>query len=69
MPLLQHRYVTLCYSDLPLLDQVDLQVDPGERFCLVGRNLGNKIQGRFGRNSATRRSGRAARFFRIAGRL
>ena len=38
MPLLQLRGVTLRYTDLPLLDQVDLQVDPGERVCLVGRN-------------------------------
>ena len=38
MPLLQLRGVTLRYTDLPLLDQVDLQIDPGERVCLVGRN-------------------------------
>ena len=38
MPLLQLRQVTLRYTDVPLLDQVDLQVDPGERVCLVGRN-------------------------------
>jgi len=38
MPLLQLRQVTLRYTDLPLLDQVDLQIDPGERVCLVGRN-------------------------------
>lgn len=38
MPLLQLRGVTLLYTDLPLLDQVDLQIDQGERVCLVGRN-------------------------------
>jgi ATP-binding cassette subfamily F protein uup len=38
MPLFQLRGVTLRYTDLPLLDQVDLQIDPGERVCLVGRN-------------------------------
>jgi ATP-binding cassette subfamily F protein uup len=38
MPLLQLRGVTLRYTDRPLLDKVDLQIDPGERVCLVGRN-------------------------------
>jgi ATP-binding cassette subfamily F protein uup len=38
MPLLQLRGVTLRYTDRPLLDQVDLQIDLGERVCLVGRN-------------------------------
>ena len=38
MPLLQLQQVTLRYTDLPLLDKVDLQIDPGERVCLVGRN-------------------------------
>lgn len=38
MPLFQLRGVTLRYTDRPLLDQVDLQIDPGERVCLVGRN-------------------------------
>jgi len=38
MPLLQLRNVTLSYADRPLLDAVDLQIDPGERVCLVGRN-------------------------------
>ena len=38
MPLLQLQQVTLRYTDFPLLDQVDLQIDPGERVCLVGRN-------------------------------
>lgn len=42
MPLLQLRQITLRYTDRPLLDNVDLQVDPGERVCLVGRNGSGK---------------------------
>ena len=42
MPLLQLQQVTLRYTDLPLLDKVDLQIDPGERVCLVGRNGAGK---------------------------
>lgn len=42
MPLLQLRQVTLRYSQLPLLDQVDFQVDAGERICLLGRNGAGK---------------------------
>jgi ATP-binding cassette subfamily F protein uup len=42
MPLLQLRQLTLRYTDRPLLDRIDLQVDPGERVCLVGRNGSGK---------------------------
>ncbi len=42
MPLLQLRQLTLRYTDRPLLDNIDLQVDPGERVCLVGRNGSGK---------------------------
>jgi len=42
MPLLQLRQVTLRYSAAPLLDRVDLQIDAGERVCLVGRNGAGK---------------------------
>jgi len=42
MPLLQLRQITLKYSDAPLLDQVDFQVDAGERICLLGRNGAGK---------------------------
>ena len=42
MPLLQLRQATLRYSSTPLLDQVDLQIDEGERVCLVGRNGSGK---------------------------
>jgi len=42
MPLLQLRQVTLKYSSAPLLDQIDFQVDAGERICLLGRNGAGK---------------------------
>ncbi len=42
MPLLQLRQITLKYSSAPLLDQVDFQVDAGERICLLGRNGAGK---------------------------
>ena len=38
MPLLQLRQITLKYSSAPLLDQIDFQVEAGERICLLGRN-------------------------------
>ncbi|MCW8992839.1 MAG: ATP-binding cassette domain-containing protein [Gammaproteobacteria bacterium] len=38
MALLTLRNVTLSFGGPPLLDGVDLQIDPGERLCLVGRN-------------------------------
>jgi ABC transport system ATP-binding/permease protein len=42
MPLLQLRQVTLRYSSAPLLDEIDFQVDAGERICLLGRNGAGK---------------------------
>jgi ATP-binding cassette subfamily F protein uup len=42
MPLLQLRQITLKYSAAPLLDQVDFQVEAGERICLLGRNGAGK---------------------------
>jgi ATP-binding cassette subfamily F protein uup len=42
MPLLQLRQVTLKYSAAPLLDEIDLQVEAGERICLLGRNGAGK---------------------------
>jgi ATP-binding cassette subfamily F protein uup len=42
MPLLQLRQITLRYSSAPLLDEVDFQVDAGERICLLGRNGAGK---------------------------
>ena len=38
MPVFQLYQVTLAYGSLPLLDRADLQIEPGERICLVGRN-------------------------------
>jgi len=38
MALLQLKQVTLRYGALPLLDKVDLQIEAGERVCLLGRN-------------------------------
>ena len=38
MPLIRLDNISLAYGHLPLLDDVDLQVDGGERVCLVGRN-------------------------------
>jgi ATP-binding cassette subfamily F protein uup len=40
--LLQLRQVTLRYGSAPLLDQIDFQVDAGERICLLGRNGAGK---------------------------
>src|SRR5277367_3964187 len=42
MPLLQLRQVTLKYSSAPLLDEIDFQVEAGERICLLGRNGAGK---------------------------
>ncbi len=38
MALFQLYQVTLAYGGLPLLDGIDLQIEAGERICLVGRN-------------------------------
>ncbi|NEX17798.1 MAG: ABC transporter ATP-binding protein [Halochromatium sp.] len=38
MSLLSLRAVTLSYGHPPLLDGVDLEIDPAERVCLIGRN-------------------------------
>jgi ATP-binding cassette subfamily F protein uup len=38
MSLLTLRNVTLAFGAAPLLDGVDLRIEPGERLCLVGRN-------------------------------
>src|SRR5471030_3045172 len=42
MPLLQLRQITLKYSSAPLLDQIDFQVEAGQRICLLGRNGAGK---------------------------
>jgi len=38
MALLTLRNVSLSFGGPPLLDGIDLQIEPGERLCLVGRN-------------------------------
>ena len=38
MPVLRLENISLAYGHLPLLSQVDFQIDAGERVCLVGRN-------------------------------
>jgi ATP-binding cassette subfamily F protein uup len=38
MPLLRLEKISLSYGFLPLLADVDFQIDAGERVCLVGRN-------------------------------
>ncbi|MDH5178123.1 MAG: ATP-binding cassette domain-containing protein [Gammaproteobacteria bacterium] len=38
MPLLSLNQVSLAYGHHPLLQQVDFQIEKGERVCLVGRN-------------------------------
>ena len=41
-PILSLKKVSLSYGHLPLLDEVDLTLEPGERVCLVGRNGSGK---------------------------
>ena len=38
MPLIRFEKVSLAFGHWPLLDNVELQIEPGERICLVGRN-------------------------------
>src|SRR5260221_3681082 len=42
MPLLQLSQLSLAYGHVPLLDHVDLVVEPGERIELIGRNGSGK---------------------------
>ncbi|MEO7560810.1 MAG: ATP-binding cassette domain-containing protein, partial [Nitrosospira sp.] len=42
MPLLTLEKVSLAFGHHTLLDQVDLQLDSGERIGLIGRNGGGK---------------------------
>ena len=38
MPLLTLDRVSVAYGHLPLLDATSLQIEPGERVCIIGRN-------------------------------
>ena len=42
MSILQLKNITVIYGNPPLLDGVELIVQPGERVCLVGRNGSGK---------------------------
>ncbi|ASK33402.1 ATP-binding cassette domain-containing protein [Alloalcanivorax mobilis] len=42
MALITLRQLQLHYGEQPLLDRVDLVIEPGERLCLVGRNGSGK---------------------------
>jgi ATP-binding cassette subfamily F protein uup len=42
MPLITLDHVSVAYGHLPLLDDVSVQVDEGERVCLIGRNGSGK---------------------------
>ena len=38
MPLVSLDHISVAFGHLPLLDDVSLQVEPGERVCVIGRN-------------------------------
>src|SRR5512134_3805437 len=42
MPLLSIDNVSMAYGHLPLLDAASLQIEAGERVCVVGRNGAGK---------------------------
>jgi ATP-binding cassette subfamily F protein uup len=42
MPLVSLDHVSIAFGHLPLLDDVSLQVEPGERVCVIGRNGAGK---------------------------
>jgi len=42
MPLVSLDHVSIAYGHLPLLDDASLQVEPGERVCVIGRNGAGK---------------------------
>ena len=42
MQLIRFNQVSVAYGDQPLLDDVEFQIAPGERVCLIGRNGAGK---------------------------
>ena len=38
MSLISLQNITLSFGGLPILEQINLQIEPGERVCLIGRN-------------------------------
>jgi len=38
MPLVSLDHVSLAYGHVPLLDEANVQIEPGERICVIGRN-------------------------------
>ncbi len=42
MPIVSLREVSLAFGGAPLLERVSLQIEPGERICLLGRNGAGK---------------------------
>ena len=42
MPLIQLSAVALAYGHVPLLDRVDLVIEPGRRMGLIGHNGSGK---------------------------
>jgi ATP-binding cassette subfamily F protein uup len=72
MPILSLRNLSLSYGAAPLLDQVDLDVGPGERICLLGRNGVGKstllriIDGKVQPDSGEVRVGQGIRIGRLA---
>ncbi len=38
MPLVSLDHISMAYGHLPLLDDASLQIEPGERVCVIGRN-------------------------------
>ena len=64
MPLLSLDHVGHAYGHVPLLDDVSLQLEPGERVALIGRNgsgkstllriVGGELRARSGHGVASR---------------
>jgi len=42
MPLISFNDVSVSFGRQPLLEHASLQIDPGERICLIGRNGAGK---------------------------